>query len=306
MFEIRKDFLTGMTVLMADGRSERPQFFKNFACAEINSESCPFCPANRHELKDIIHRSNDGRILTILNKYPAIDLVIGKHYVVIDTDKHNESFADYSVSNIARSMCELFRLYGEIINTDGLKSTAIFKNDGSGSGASIQHSHWQVLGLPFISPKVELIHKNLQQFYSEHGISYIESLQKEEERIIYKDNISFVYMPFASLCAQINIAPVRHVFDPFKLTEDEITSLAFCIKSALNSLFKLFGPLPYNICFQAKPIGNYSSSHFFIEIMPRLGNFAGMEMGSNLMINSYFPEVYAKKLAALWPKGCRQ
>lgn len=296
MFEIRENYLTEHKVLMSDERANRPLLFKSGGkYVEDDRSACPFCIENRHELSGITEISEDGRIIVLPNKYPAIGEGNGYHEVIIDTNRHGEEFAAFSVKDMARAFKTLFSRYEAMYDSNSdIKYVQILKNDGHGSGASIAHSHWQSVSMPFVPKKQALIHSKFEKYYSENKRSYIEHLFDKKELIICENDYAFAYMPHAAPYGySINIAPIRHVPEASMLKDEETEKMAAVFKASIQALRTQLNWFPYNICFQHPPKGSFPSSHFYMELIPRLENFAGLEIGADVYINSHFPEITA-------------
>ena len=302
MFEIRQDYLSEAKVLMSEARSLRPNFFSEKKREYSNNEQCPFCPENVKDLIDVVSIEHGGRIIVVKNKFPAIGDDSGMHEVMADTDIHAQEFISFSKEEMALSLKTLIKRAIELEKSENIRYVQIFKNDGKGSGASIDHSHWQLLALPFVPEKQKIILGNFEKYYNENGKSYIEYLYEKKDLIVYENDGAFAYMPYASIYEHnINIAPKQRANSIANLTDEDIVDLAEALKAALCGLKAKLGVFPFNICFQNAPEGEYSASHFYMEIIPRLGNFAGMELGSQTYISGRFPEVQApiiKKLIA--------
>lgn len=294
MFEIREDYLSGYKVLMSDERAKRPLLWRPAGKYVEERAACPFCIENRHELSGIMEISEDGRLIVLPNKYPAVGVDGGFHEVIIDTNRHGEAFADFSIADMSRSLKVLFSRYGAMFSDSSIMCVQVFKNDGPGSGASIPHSHWQAVSIPFIPPKQAAIHNKFEAYYNENGKSYVESLAENKELIVYENDCAFAYMPYATPFGyNINVAPIRHAPSAEALNDDEIKGIAGAVKASVQALRCELGDFPYNICFQHAPKGAYPASHFYIELIPRTSSFGGLEVGSDVYINSYFPETAA-------------
>ncbi|MET1003550.1 MAG: galactose-1-phosphate uridylyltransferase, partial [Acidimicrobiia bacterium] len=103
MPELRDDSLTGARVIVAPGRSARPDAFRVQAPASPAAvASCPFCAGNEHETPPEVARTGSGqpetpgwRVRVVPNKYPIVgEGLAGAHEVVIFSPAHNRSFAD--------------------------------------------------------------------------------------------------------------------------------------------------------------------------------------------------------------------
>jgi UDPglucose--hexose-1-phosphate uridylyltransferase len=86
------------------------------------------------------------------------------------------------------------------------------------------------------------------------------------------------------------IFPRRHVDNITLLTKAEFSSLTHCLKIILNKMQEL--NLSFNL-FLHNVISD-KDQHFYIKIQPRDSVWAGVELGSGLVINSVPPEEAAK------------
>jgi len=279
---------------MSDERANRPLLIKSRGKFVEDRRACPFCVENRHELSGISSISEDGRIIVLPNKYPAVGEGSGYHEVIIDTNRHGEEFAQFSERDIAKSFKTMFSRYEAMYSDFNIMYMQVLKNDGAGSGASIAHSHWQAVSMPFVPKKQGLIHTKFEEYYNKNKKSYIENLFGEKELIVCENNYAFAYMPHAAPYGySINIAPIRHISNASTLKNEEIEAMAELFKKSIQALRAEFSWFPYNICFQHPPNGDFKASHFYMELIPRLENFAGLEIGADVYINSHFPEVAA-------------
>ena len=79
---------------------------------------------------------------------------IGAHEVVIETERHELDLFDLPEERMA----DVLRAYRErtvdLMNDERFKSVLIFKNHGLAAGASLAHSHSQVIALPIVPKRV--------------------------------------------------------------------------------------------------------------------------------------------------------
>ena len=298
MFEIRQDYLTQTLTFMSKARSLRPNFFADGKSEASLDEQCPFCAENCSSLVDIISVDYNGRIIILKNKFPAIGGEIGAHEVMIDTDIHWQKFISFSAEEMMYSLKSIIKRGIELGNYENTKYVQLFKNDGKGSGASIDHSHWQLLAMPFVPQKQMIIHGNFEKYFIETRKSYIENLYEQKNLILYENGGAFAYIPHASPYEyNINIAPIKHVSTMADLDDGDIGCLGDALKATLAGLYEKLGDFPFNICLQNAPKGEYRASHFYMEIIPRRGSFAGLELSTQTYISGRFPEEQAADLA---------
>jgi len=301
MFEIRQDYLTGTKVFMSDERVKRPILFKPAGGHGETDTACPFCHENRQLLDEVRYEHESGRVYIVANKYPVVNPETSAHEIVVDTDRHDEAFVEFTVVHMALSLQVIAMRVKALKEKKQHKYIAVFKNDGAGSGASIPHSHWQIIAMPFVPEKQAVIRKNAGKYFKAHGKSYIESIYGKRRNIVWENEAAFAYMPEASLYDYtVHIAPKRQIGTLEGLNIQETEGMAAVLKAVLFGLGMELGRFPFNICFQQ---GAYASGHFYMEIVPRLGGFAGMEIGSGVYVNGRLPESCSPILADQIRKG---
>lgn len=295
---LRKDYLTEQWVTIAQERANRPMIH-----ASEESE-CPFCTGNSHLTPPPILVSSDGLIRVVPNKYPAFSMEIGDakgyHEVLIDTPVHYELFHDFSVSHVRLVLEALQARSRSLSRLPSIRHVQIFKNNGVGAGASIAHSHWQIIALEMVPSLQQTIQKNFRSYEERHGKCYLCEIMKRVSAYLITENESFIaHTPESGLYTfGVDITAKRHVAHFEDLSKEELSLLAEIMERVLQMLCRAKPGLAYNICFQSRPRLEESEKvgHFFIQIIPRLGNLAGFEFSTGCYINSVTPEVAAEIL----------
>ena len=177
-----------------------------------------------------------------------------------------------------------------ISNNQRIEYILCFKNQGSKAGASIVHAHSQIFATDILPPD---IHEELglaQAYKIEHGTCpYCDIIAKEmkSERKIFEDKFVAAFTPYASeYHYEARIFTKRHLDNIAKLDDDEFKSFAKILKVILLKLQRL--DLSFNF-FLHQVISN-KDQHFYLKIQPRDSVWAGIELGSGLVINSVLPE----------------
>ncbi len=302
--EIRKDFLVDRYVVIAPQRSARPDQLGGDVAEGAHSvtrQACVFCPENVRSTRALFHvgaSRKRWKILVIPNKYPAVSLDNPKAYgiqeVVIETPDHTKQLDDLSVSHIA----DLFRVYAQrthaVMKNPHIQYILIFKNSGGRAGASIQHSHSQVFATSFIPPQLLERSQKAQEYIIRKGrCPYCDMMKKEEKspRRIYHDKLISVFAPFASQNNyEVWMLPRRHLDNVTMLRQEERLAFARQLKAILHKITKL--RLPYNYYFHQ--VVNDEDQHLYIKIRPRGSVWAGVEIGSGVIINPISPEAAAR------------
>lgn len=106
----------------------------------------------------------------------------------------------------------------------------MFKNRGKSAGASMAHSHSQLIALP-VMPHNKLVElQGAQEYYIDHqrcmlcDIIQHETLQSEHIRLIDEDEHFVTVAPYAStLPYEIWLVPKRHSSNYETIIEEEVT-----------------------------------------------------------------------------------
>jgi len=294
MNELRRDYLTGEWVAISTERAKRPV---DFGSSRLE---CPFCPHNEHMTPPTIYRN--GHVRVFANKYPALtdeDLnSYGIHEVLVDTAVHEQQLHELP----ARDICEvLFALQSRskaLSANEQIKHVQIFKNQGLSAGATLSHSHWQILALPMVPPKQMQIRNSFEEYFVENGECYLcEFFEKQYHgQTVYENAGAIAYIPYASPYADsVYLAPRRHSQILTELSPDDCLHIADILKRVLYALYDLHPGCGYNICFQSGSGGQAAANHLYMQVIPRLGNLAGFELSTGCFINSTDPLVSIRK-----------
>ena len=299
--EIRKDYIQEKYVIIAPKRGKRPHDTitpKNYTKKLVSS--CIFCPHNINKAHSLYLKGTKKKwdINIIANKYPAVSLDNPKAYgiqeVVIETPDHTKELEELSSEHIANLLEAYSARTKEISKDDKIEYILIFKNDGGIAGASLQHTHSQIFATKFLPPHL-LDKSQRQQAYKlkTGNCIYCDVIKKESKgpRLVYKDKNVIAFTPYASMFNyEIWIMPLRHLDNITDLNKEERKSWAKILKHILKKIGLL--NLSYNFYFHQ--VINDEDQHLYMKIVPRGSVWAGVEIGSGLIINPIEPEEAAK------------
>jgi len=301
--EIRKAYLLNKYVIITPGRLKRPRDIKEQTIIE-RTKPCPFCAENinKNNILDKISAQDDKKknwqVLSIKNIFPAVTIDNKKAYgaqeVILETPVHAKELADLEEFNIEQVLKMYARRTKALAKNKKIDYILCFKNQGSKAGASIVHAHSQVFATNIVPPD---IHEELgltQTYKIERGICpYCDIIKKEmkSERKIFEDKHIAAFAPYASeYHYEAWIFPKRHLDNITLLNDMEIKSFAKALKIILTKLQAL--DLSYN--FFLHNVVSSADQHLYVKIQPRDSVWAGVELGSGLVINSISPEAAAK------------
>ncbi len=291
----RKDFLMERYILMSPKRAKRPQS-KDGA----KTSSCPFCPQNIK--KGRIIRSfgtpDNWTIASINNLFAALDKdnkeAYGFQEVIVEDPAHDFNLSKSSAAKIL-DLLLMFRDRTEALSKDPrIEYVLCFKNQGRRAGASLEHSHSQVFASSLLPPLISEELWRQAEFTEDHGICPYCALIKKEARgprLIYQDRHTLVFCPDASeFQYEAWILAKRHFDNISGAKEEELVSFAMALSLILRGIAAK--DLDYNL-FLHQAIRN-DEQHFYIKIQPRYSIWAGVELGSGIIINPVLPEIAAK------------
>lgn len=328
MPELRKDPIVGRWVIIATERAKRPNDFKPEAGSAENGKPCPFCEGNENLTPPEVdadrpsgrQKNTSGWLTrTVPNKYPALENEpdvgkknvgvfescrgVGQHEVIIETPDHDKQLVDLSIEEIKRVIRVYKRRSIELGKDCRFKYVLIFKNYGLAAGASLEHSHTQLISLPIVPRRVseefECMRSYLEEKKSCVFCDMVKQEKEEQFREICENEDFYAFCPFASRSPfEITIIPKKHEPSFISITDKEIDSFALILKDILTRIKVLLDNPPYNFIIHTSPLDSNGSDlyHWHVEIMPSLSKIAGFEWGTGFYINSMPPELASKYL----------
>jgi UDPglucose--hexose-1-phosphate uridylyltransferase len=330
MPQLRQDIVTGHWVAIATERAKRPSSFSRARAEPTTATAqCPFC-AGRESMTPpevMAYRSATSQpnkpgwnVRVVPNLYPAfgpstgeLNLIsgglypsmngLGVHEVIISSPDHREDFADLSVDAIA----EIIRAYVERYKANAgnpvIKYLLIINNHLKEAGASLEHPHSQVFGIPIVPDAVRDELVGIDRYRSATGACvYCDLVASEIDigtRVIYENGRFLVFAPFASRTPfESMIIPKWHAPRFEELGRDDQVLLADALKQVTSRISLGLNDPPYNFYIHTSPVGanNQPDYHWHIELLPKLAIAAGFELGTGIMINVVTPESAAEFL----------
>jgi UDPglucose--hexose-1-phosphate uridylyltransferase len=171
-------------------------------------------------------------------------------------------------------------------------------NEGIGAGASLPHTHAQLYALPFVPA---LVARERERFTAHHtrtmGSCLLCDLVREEvrlrERVVAIDDSAVLIAPYASRTPyELQLVPRAHAPS---LAEAEAAS-ANLLHEGLSRLRTVLGSTPpLNLWLRTAPRGS-EHYHWRIDVVPRLTQLAGLELGAGIAVNVHPPERAAAEL----------
>lgn len=283
---------------------------------------CPFCDGNEsHTPPEILaYRPNgsgkntSGWTLRVVpNKYPALMIEgdlgraglgiydhmngVGAHEVIIESPKHEDTLSHMSVKQIEDIFWAFRDRIIDLQRDKRFRFILIFKNEGEAAGASLEHTHSQLIALPIVPKRMMEELDGSQNYYNyKERCVFCDMLHQdisEGNRIIEENEEFAALSPFAPRFPFETWILPKHHNSRFELAQkNELQSLAKILKKILLKIDKVLELPPYNLIIHSSPfyIPSHDYYHWHIELMPILTRVAGFEWGTGFYINPTPPE----------------
>ncbi|HYI98361.1 MAG TPA: DUF4921 family protein [Thermoleophilaceae bacterium] len=356
MPELRIDPLSGLRVIVAGERSERPGAWPAVAARPpLDPATDPFAEGREDQTPPELYALRPGggpadgpgwRVRVVPNLYPAlasvgagdgvdgpvgaasggeastgpvpvadplasgsgaVDLFAarpaeGAHEVIVNAPDSVDSLLDLGRDGLELAMGvwrERMRVHGDT------PYRHLIVNEGKAAGASLPHTHAQLYALPFVPAAVARERERFAAYHQRtQGRNLLEDLLVEEvrrrDRVVAVGSEAVAICPFASTGPfQVQVIPRR----PAARFEDEGPLAADVLWDVLDRLARVLGALPpFNLWVRTAPSGAESFC-WRIDLLPRLAQPAGLEMGTGVWLNAVAPERAAESLRAAGDSG---
>lgn len=220
---------------------------------------------------------------------------LGVAEVFLECPHHETAFRNLPVEHAAdviRAWRDRLRFW----RADGrLAFAQVFKNEGPAAGASVEHCHSQLIGIPFVPPAVadELRRAAVSD------CPFCRWIDSERAGV----NFVAEWPGFIALCppaprfpGETWVLPTGHAEHFEDLTDSTVGDLAIALLDLLSRIDRAFGGPDYNLIVKSAPFRHAGRFHWRIEILLRTTTMAGWEWGTGMLINTMFPERAAELL----------
>jgi UDPglucose--hexose-1-phosphate uridylyltransferase len=331
MPELRRDPITGRWVIIASERAKRPQDFIREP-VKLKGGFCPFCAGNESKTPPEIlayrpaengakaPKDAPGWLVRVVpNKYPALEIEgdldrqaegiydrmngMGAHEVIIETPQHEHTFAIMPLKRIEDVLYAYRDRVSDLRNDTRLKYALVFKNHGEAAGASLEHTHSQLIALPIVPRQVVEELKGAREYYQLKDrciyCDIVRQESKEQSRVVLENEHFIVVSPYAPRFPfESWILPRKHDSAYQNSPAHLFPSLAIAIKSLAAKMDRVLDFPAYNMVLHSAPLHDQPTEHYHwhMEFMPKLTKVAGFEWGTGFYINPTSPEEAAKFL----------
>ena len=332
MPELRLDPLSGLRTIVAGERAGRPGGeFKVEPRPPVDADGDPFLEGHEDRTPPEVYALRPGGgppdspgwlVRVVPNLYPALGdgetdspsppdplaegrghpelfsarPAVGAHEVIVNTPQPHGSLAELDVEQLETAMGvwrERMRLHA-----DASEYIHVIVNEGREAGASLPHTHTQLYALRFVPAAVARERERFTAWFERtQGRNLVEDLVQEEvrlrERIVAIDDDTVALCPYAArMPFQIQIVPRQ----PRARFEDDGPLAAEMLLDVLRRLEAVLGGVPpFNLWVRTAPRGT-DNFCWRIDLVPRLGQPAGLELGAGVNLNIVPPELAAQQL----------
>jgi UDPglucose--hexose-1-phosphate uridylyltransferase len=326
--ELRKDPITGRWVIIATDRAKRPTDFVRDKVQIRGTGFCPFCYGNESKTPpEVLAYRNFGTppntpgwtLRVVPNKFPALGIEgtlsrqgeglydkmngIGAHEVIIETPDHKATLATMPANRIEDVLWSYRDRIVDLKKDKRFKYILIFKNHGESAGATLEHTHSQLIALPVVPKRVlEEVEGSREYYGYKERCIFCDIIRQEAEsntRVIAESQAMVALAPYAPRFPfEMWILPKSHQSAFEESQKFEFEELAAMMKDMLTRLDKVLEFPPYNYIIHTSPMPESSNDyfHWHLEIMPKLTKVAGFEAGTGFYLNPTPPEESTKFL----------
>src|SRR5271163_3703773 len=328
MPELRKDIITGRWVIISTDRAHRPTDFLRQSVEIRGIGFCPFCPGGEAKTPpEVLAFGRNGgasntagwTVRVVPNKFPALGIEgtldrqgegifdkmngIGAHEVIVETPDHYGSLATMPEHAVEQVLWAYRDRILDLKKDRRFRYILIFKNHGEAAGATLEHTHSQLIALPIVPKRVREEVDNSRKYYGEkESCIFCDMIRQEietEKRVIIENDQFIALAPYAPRFPfETWILPRQHSSAFENMPSPLYGGLARLLREFLGRLDSVLAKPSYNYVVHTSPIGEEMNDHYHwhIEMMPKLTKVAGFEWGTGFYINPTPPEEAARFL----------
>ncbi len=337
--EFRQDPVCGRWTIIAPERAHRPKTLEGAEPRHRGNDErrpCPFCPGQEHETPNEVLAYRpvgsppDGpgwQLRVVPNKFPAVrpdnasnSLSVsselfhacpgfGRAEVLIECPEH---LPDPTLLN-DRQFANVFRAYRDrlmaLSNDPQLVYASVFKNVGAEAGASLGHTHSQIIATPIFPGAMEAEFSGALTCYSRtKRCVYCDISNREladQDRFIVQSSNFLAIAAFAPrFDFEFWVLPKQHSSRYETISDEGCSELAGLMRKVLIAVDVVLHEPAYNWFLHTAPLRSPDQPHFHwhLEVMPRVGRPAGLEWGFGCFVTAVSPEQSARELRAVLAK----
>jgi UDPglucose--hexose-1-phosphate uridylyltransferase len=248
-------------------------------------DTCPFCEGREDRTPPETFALSLGarepdtpgwQVRVVPNLYPAFE----RQEVVVSVPRHARSLGELDGAELA-AVAAAWRARAEAARAEGFEYLHALLNEGRPAGASLAHSHTQLV---YLRETPDLV---AAERTSEGDCGVCELLAESAYIVAEREGVVCLAHPAGRLPYELLIAPREHGGSGFQ--RPSLATALGLLADAIRRLHAVEGPLPLNAWL-------HDNGHWHLEVVPRLSILAGVELGAGIYVNALPPEAAATAL----------
>lgn len=322
MNQLRLNPLNGRWVTVATSRASRPEeFARDHRPVEATPvDPCPFCPGHEEATPPALETygpEGAWSIRVVPNRYPAFEgsgemrvehvgpvfakaEANGIHEVLVLSPDHQASWADLADAQAALVMEVLRDRIEAHAGQHGVRYSQAIVNHGRDAGASLQHPHGQLLGIPFVPGELVEEIAGFRRFKG--GCLLCATIEAERDaghRVVLDGPDAVVLAPWWSGAPfELLVVPTAHEGHLTGAQPDQLAAVGRAVRDGLARLRNAVGDVAYNVVIHTLPHRATDPFHWHVHLTPRVQSIGGFEQGTGVPINIVSPEDACALLAS--------
>jgi UDPglucose--hexose-1-phosphate uridylyltransferase len=182
--------------------------------------------------------------------------------------------------------------------TPGLRYSQAIVNQGREAGASLEHPHGQLMGIPFVPREITDEQAGFARFAGNCLLcTTVDAEESAGNRVVYADDDVLVVCPFWSGAPfEMLVLPRHHGAHLAQASPTDLAAVGRALQRGLAALRSTLGDVAYNVIFHSAPYKTAGDFHWHAHVVPKATTVAGFELGTGVVINVVSPEEAASTL----------
>jgi len=293
--------------VIAPARARRPGAGRPREVERLDdAEGCPFCEGHEAATPpETFALGPAGRpadapgwwVRVVPNKFPAFGpwteppgwpdgpfvrrAAVGRQEVVVHSPRHVRSLADLTGRELVH-VAQAWRNRAEAAREQSFHYLHASINEGAAAGATLPHSHSQLVWLPDEPPLVVQERAASAEAGPCALCTLIATETEQRIRVVVQRDELVLVCPFASRQPyEMLVAPLRCEDDPF--AAGRLEAALTLASDGVRRLRAAEGTVAFNLWL-------HGAGHWHLELVPRLSILAGLELGAGYFVNTLAPE----------------
>ncbi|MFO0979906.1 MAG: GNAT family N-acetyltransferase [Planctomycetaceae bacterium] len=256
-----------------------------------------------------------GRASDDFQFFPA-QSAIGEHDVVIECPDSRSRWSELTREEMICVFAAWRTRLRQLTSSGKYRSISVFRNEGFSAGASLSHCHSQIIAHRELTPLDRIRHQRQHEFRTARRISegqetdhrvstdlagaLLDAELHQRVRIVQTTSRFVALCPFASRSAyHVRIVPRDGVSWAYcEVSDEDLAELTDLVRHVVNAWSAVLGNCPsFNMLLPHSRLDQPAEFRWMLELIPRTGRIAGLELLSDLDLVTVSPEAAATSLA---------